>query len=168
MDQNAREKTMRAFRDRRITLLVCTDIASRGLDVKDVTHVINYSIPREGESYVHRIERMTQSKMKEGKIPSRKEVAAKKLARILPGFQGQDEVAYRRATELMDSAWNEAIQGMSCEEIAGRFLSWMHPQLFLSSQVSESVPSFQSPHGSSQLRQSKGRLAKSSQRSSSF
>ena len=45
-DQKSREKTMQSFRDRRVTLLICTDVASRGLDVKDLTHVINYSLPR--------------------------------------------------------------------------------------------------------------------------
>ena len=61
MDQNARERTMKAFRERRVSMLLCTDVASRGLDVKDVTHVINYSLPRELDSYVHRIGRTARS-----------------------------------------------------------------------------------------------------------
>jgi ATP-dependent RNA helicase DeaD len=48
---------MQAFRDRKVQILVCTDVAARGIDVQDITHVVNYSIPRELDSYVHRIGR---------------------------------------------------------------------------------------------------------------
>ena len=57
MEQPARERTMKAFKAKNCTILVCTDVASRGLDVKDLTHVINYSLPRELDLYVHRIGR---------------------------------------------------------------------------------------------------------------
>ena len=53
--QAAREVTMREFRERQLSILICTDVAARGLDVKDITHVINYSLPRELDTYVHRI-----------------------------------------------------------------------------------------------------------------
>jgi superfamily II DNA/RNA helicase len=55
--QNQRENTLRAFRDNKINVLVATDVAARGLDVKDITHVINFDPPESYEDYVHRIGR---------------------------------------------------------------------------------------------------------------
>ncbi len=55
--QNAREKALQNFKQRRIRVLVATDIASRGIDVQQLSHVINYEIPEQAETYVHRIGR---------------------------------------------------------------------------------------------------------------
>ncbi|HTF88948.1 MAG TPA: DEAD/DEAH box helicase, partial [Planctomycetota bacterium] len=55
--QNVRERTLEAFRARRIRVLVATDIAARGIDVDGITHVVNYELPNVPESYVHRIGR---------------------------------------------------------------------------------------------------------------
>ncbi len=55
--QNARERALKGFKDRSIDVLVATDIASRGIDVKQLSHVINYEIPEQAETYVHRIGR---------------------------------------------------------------------------------------------------------------
>ena len=57
MDQNARDMTMKKFKDKKINLLVCTDVAARGIDVNNLTHVINFGLPQDNESYVHRIGR---------------------------------------------------------------------------------------------------------------
>ncbi|HLF15994.1 MAG TPA: DEAD/DEAH box helicase [Candidatus Thermoplasmatota archaeon] len=57
MSQNARERSMEAFRSGEAKLLVATDIASRGIDVVQVSHVINFDLPDEPEAYVHRIGR---------------------------------------------------------------------------------------------------------------
>jgi ATP-dependent RNA helicase DeaD len=57
MPQNARERVMAHFRDGQIPVLVATDVAARGLDIDDVSHVINYDVPSDPESYVHRIGR---------------------------------------------------------------------------------------------------------------
>jgi ATP-dependent RNA helicase DeaD len=57
MSQSQRERVLRAFRDGRVSLLVATDVAARGLDIPDVTHVINYDIPDDSDAYVHRIGR---------------------------------------------------------------------------------------------------------------
>ncbi len=59
--QNARERTLRDFRDGRLRALVATDIASRGIDVDGVTHVINFELPNDPESYVHRIGRTARA-----------------------------------------------------------------------------------------------------------
>ena len=57
MGQGARDSVMIAFRGDRVRILVATDVASRGLDVSQVSHVINYDLPDEPEVYVHRIGR---------------------------------------------------------------------------------------------------------------
>lgn len=153
--QNERERTMQSFRDRRLNILVCTDVASRGLDVKELTHVINYSIPRELDIYVHRIgrtarggntgvamsfvtpkqrgvigriEKMTKSRLKAGTIPSRKDLAAKKVTRLLVKFQEQK--FYARVTEHLGKDWEEAIGEMPMEEVIGRFVTMLSPETF--------------------------------------
>ncbi len=57
ISQGQREKILQKFRDKKITVLVATDVAARGIDVDSLTHVINYSLPQDPESYVHRIGR---------------------------------------------------------------------------------------------------------------
>lgn len=154
-DQNSRERTMQEFRDRRAKILVCTDVASRGLDVKDVTHVINYSIPRELDSYVHRIgrtarsgksgvaislvtqanrgliariEKMTNSRMREGKIPTQKDITVKKINQVLKTFK--DQKTTKAETELLGTAWKTEIAHMTKDEITTRFLSLVLPGIF--------------------------------------
>jgi ATP-dependent RNA helicase RhlE len=55
--QNARNRALDGFRRGKVSVLIATDIASRGIDVDDVSHVFNYDLPNEPESYVHRIGR---------------------------------------------------------------------------------------------------------------
>lgn len=57
LSQAKREKVMQRFRDAKIQYLVATDVAARGLDVEGITHVFNYDIPQDPESYIHRIGR---------------------------------------------------------------------------------------------------------------
>lgn len=57
LGQVAREKALKAFRTGDIDVLVATDVAARGIDIDDVTHVINYQIPEDEQAYVHRIGR---------------------------------------------------------------------------------------------------------------
>ncbi len=59
--QSAREKALSEFKQGKIKVLVATDIAARGIDVNDVTHVVNYDLPMEAESYVHRIGRTARA-----------------------------------------------------------------------------------------------------------
>lgn len=55
--QNARQKALKDFRDGKVKLLIATDIAARGIDIDDLPHVINFDLPNESETYVHRIGR---------------------------------------------------------------------------------------------------------------
>lgn len=170
-DQTSRERTMNAFRNRRVSILVCTDVASRGLDVKDLTHVINYSIPRELDSYVHRIgrtarsgksgfamslvtpanrslipriEKMTNSRMVQGKLPTLREVAGKKVGLLLPQFK--EVKHFSRAIEVLNDDWKAELAGLSKEEIAGRFLAMRFPSDFAGSAEKPLAASHKTQH----------------------
>jgi superfamily II DNA/RNA helicase len=56
-NQGQRQRALKRFKDSQVDILVATDVAARGIDVKDVTHVINYSVPQTYEDYTHRIGR---------------------------------------------------------------------------------------------------------------
>ena len=62
--QSLREKTMQKYRDGKLSVLIATDVASRGIDVDDVDCVINFDVPEENEYYVHRIGRTGRAKRK--------------------------------------------------------------------------------------------------------
>mgnify|MGYP001806568042 FL=1 len=81
--QGARQRALEDFRTGRLKTLVATDIAARGIDIDGVTHVINFDLPNEPESYVHRIGRTARAGA-EG---------------IALSFCGHDEVAYLKAIE---------------------------------------------------------------------
>jgi ATP-dependent RNA helicase RhlE len=55
--QNTRQKALDRFKSRLITMLIATDVASRGLDITDISHVVNFDLPEEAETYIHRIGR---------------------------------------------------------------------------------------------------------------
>jgi len=55
--QSIREKILNKFRNKKINVLIATDVAARGLDIEELTHVINYALPQDAESYLHRIGR---------------------------------------------------------------------------------------------------------------
>ena len=57
LSQSQRDRVMKKFRDGRLDILIATDVAARGIDIDDITHVINYDIPQDHEAYVHRIGR---------------------------------------------------------------------------------------------------------------
>ena len=57
LGQGQRERALRAFRSGKVDVLVATDVAARGLDVDDVTHVVNYECPDDEKTYMHRIGR---------------------------------------------------------------------------------------------------------------
>ncbi len=67
LSQGKRHKVLSDFHNKKTTVLVCTDVAARGLDVKGVSHVYNYSIPRDAKDYIHRIGRTARAG-NEGKV----------------------------------------------------------------------------------------------------
>jgi ATP-dependent RNA helicase DeaD len=109
MNQRERERVIKKLRDGKIELVVATDVAARGLDVEQITHVVNYDIPYDVEAYVHRIgrtgragrsgiatlfmtprergmmraiERYTGTSMKPMRIPTKSDVAMKRVAAL--------------------------------------------------------------------------------------
>lgn len=108
--QAKREKILKRFKDQKLHILVATDVAARGIDVDSLTHVINYNLPNETETYVHRIgrtgragnagtaitfitakeqriikvlERITGSSIKKGTLPERHEVASRQNEKLI-------------------------------------------------------------------------------------
>ncbi len=66
MEQRERQESLRAYKENKIKIMVATDVASRGLNMKDIDLVINFDVPQDPESYVHRIGRTARAG-KEGK-----------------------------------------------------------------------------------------------------
>lgn len=61
LSQEKRNQVMRHFHSEKVTVLVCTDVAARGLDIRGVSHVYNYDIPKESKEYIHRIGRTARA-----------------------------------------------------------------------------------------------------------
>ena len=61
LGQGAREQALRAFRNGKVDILVATDVAARGIDVENVTHVINFQCPEDEKTYLHRIGRTARA-----------------------------------------------------------------------------------------------------------
>ena len=117
LSQQQRDLTMQKFRQHRTQLLVATDVAARGLDVDDLTHVINYGMPDDTENYTHRsgrtgragkkgtsicivhvrekgkirlVEKTIQKEFVKGTLPSGKDICAKQLYRVIDDIEHED------------------------------------------------------------------------------
>lgn len=82
LSQAKRERVMKTFRDAKIQYLVATDVAARGLDIEGVTHIFNYDIPEDAESYIHRIGRTGRAGQKGKAYTFVADKDAEKLASI--------------------------------------------------------------------------------------
>ncbi|MBH5318205.1 DEAD/DEAH box helicase [Paenibacillus sp. GSMTC-2017] len=119
LSQNQRDSVMRKFRDGSIDVLVATDVAARGLDVSGVTHVINFDLPQDPESYVHRIGR-TGRAGKEGTAWSfvtpretdhlhfiervtRQRMTRKPLPSIAEAIEGKQRITAERLIEVVQN-----------------------------------------------------------------
>jgi ATP-dependent RNA helicase DeaD len=118
MEQRQREEAIRAFKTSKLEILIATDVAARGLDVNDVSHVFNYHLPFDSESYVHRIGR-TGRAGKEGIAVSivtphefrmlqkiEKNIGTKLEAKIVPNI---DSVKEKKITELKNQISDQEI-----------------------------------------------------------
>ncbi len=123
--QGQRERALRDFKSGRVSVLVATDIASRGIDVDDVTHVVNFDVPRAAEDYVHRIgrtgrmdasgEAITLVAPEEAKdFAAIENVLGKRVARkTIPGFdtRQRSETPHREPGSVAGRRGPEASRG---------------------------------------------------------
>ena len=120
LNQNLREKTINRFKRGDIDILVATDVAARGLDVERVSHVINFDIPYDTESYVHRIGRTGRAGRegkailfvtpKERRLLNAIEKANRQALKAMPlpsGEQVSQQRVERFQTELMENIQNQ-------------------------------------------------------------
>ncbi len=147
LSQGQRDLVMKRFREKSLSILVATDVAARGIDVNDLTHVINYNLPDEAEVYTHRsgrtgradkngvsviiinskeqhkikaIEKLIGKTISKAKIPSAREVCSKQLLHLINEIERvevKDEIA--EYAELIYDKWKDFPK----EEIIYRVLS---------------------------------------------
>jgi superfamily II DNA/RNA helicase len=82
LDQSEREEVMLSFRNRKLRILVATDVVSRGIDIDDIDLVINYDVPRDPEDYVHRVGRTARASRKGTAITFVNEKEMREFGRI--------------------------------------------------------------------------------------
>jgi ATP-dependent RNA helicase DeaD len=131
LSQNQRDNVMRKFRDGSIDVLVATDVAARGLDVSGVTHVINFDLPQDPESYVHRIGR-TGRAGKEGAAYTfvtpreidhlnfiekltRQKIAKKPMPSIAEAIEGKQKMTAERILDLLDKDDHNEYKGLAIQ-----------------------------------------------------
>lgn len=131
LSQQQRDKVMKRYRERSLQLLIATDVAARGIDVNDVTHVINYSLPDEIENYTHRSGRTARAgktgvsisiiNSKElGKIRQIERVIGKKFikAEIPTGF----DVVEKQLFALVHKVHNVEVNEQQIEQYIPRIM----------------------------------------------
>ena len=149
LSQAQRDYVMKKFRNKNLNMLVATDVAARGLDVHDLTHVINYSIPDDLETYTHRsgrtgragkegisilianlrekgklkrIEQIIKKKIEIKKVPGGQEICAVQLKGLIQKVLST-EVNDEKISELLAPIMPQFAE-MSAEEILKRFVSF--------------------------------------------
>jgi ATP-dependent RNA helicase DeaD len=148
LSQVQRDSVMQKFRIRNLQLLVATDVAARGLDVSDLTHVINYNLPPDVESYTHRsgrtgrankkgiavsiihlkergkikeIERIINRKFEQQPVPNGLEVCKKQLFHLVNRMENV-QVNEEQIYSYMPTIYKQ-LEEMSKEEVIKRFVS---------------------------------------------
>ena len=120
--QPTRERILARFRDRQVQVLIATDVAARGIDVKDLTHVVNHSMPQNPESYVHRIGRTGRAGSKGVAITFVTPSENRKLGSIVR-FIGSDirRVNVPGRKEIMEKRINSIRDGIRSGDIDDEF-----------------------------------------------
>lgn len=148
LSQSQRDHVMKRYRSRSLQMLVATDVAARGIDVNDVTHVINYNLPDEIENYTHRsgrtaragklgisiaiinmkevgkiriIERIIKKKFTQGTLPTGFEACEKQLFSLVKKIHNV-EVKESAIEAYMPKIYDE-LKDLSKEDIIKRFVS---------------------------------------------
>jgi len=148
LSQGQRDSVMGKFRKKTIQILVATDVAARGLDVTELTHVLNHKLPDQIENYTHRsgrtgragnkgisivlvngkekgklrqIERIIQKKFVEAKVPTGKEIVQNQLMNLIDKVQNI-EVNEAQISEFLPSIY-EKLEGLDREQLIQKFVS---------------------------------------------
>ncbi len=148
LSQAQRDFVMKRYRSRSLQMLVATDVAARGIDVNDVTHVINYNLPDEIESYTHRsgrtaragktgvsiaiihskeigkirqIEKIIKRQFTQAQIPTGVDVCEQQLLSLVKKLN-KVEVNEKSIEQYLDAVYAE-VEGLSREDIVKRFIS---------------------------------------------
>ena len=148
LSQAQREYVMKGFRNKHLQMLVATDVAARGLDVNDLTHVINYNLPDELEIYIHRsgrtgragksgisitiihtreinkirnLERITGKKFEKKPVPTGNEICEKQLFNLVDRME-HTEVDEAQIAGYMDVIYKK-LEWLSREDLIKRFVS---------------------------------------------
>lgn len=153
--QKEREITLKNFRSKATKVLVATDVAARGLDIKELTHVVNHSLPWDAESYIHRIGRtgrngekgvsitlvnrdqvrlfhrlqgFTKVAMKKGQVPTRFEVLDKKISNLIESLSSlkADEKDFSMLQEKISSMTDFSSESV---DLVAKFLIIHHPDI---------------------------------------
>lgn len=148
LSQSQRDHVMDRFRNRSLQMLVATDVAARGIDVDDITHVINYNLPDEMEIYTHRtgrtgradksgvaisivnyrekskipqIEKLIGKKCEKASVPDGKEICEKQLFNLIDRVE-KVEVDYTHVEEFLPTIYKK-LEWMDRTELIQRFVS---------------------------------------------
>jgi len=148
LSQAQRENVMKAFRNRHLQMLIATDVAARGLDVNDLTHVINYNLPDELDVYIHRsgrtgragksgvsisiihtreknkirnLEKITGKKFEQKPVPLGREICEKQLFNLIDRMENT-EVDEAQIDGYMDVIYKK-LEWLSREDLIKRFVS---------------------------------------------
>ncbi len=148
LSQNQRDEVMQRFRDKSLQILIATDVAARGLDVDNITHVINYSLPDDPEVYVHRsgrtaragksgisiaisneserrkiksIEKKGGIKFIPKEVPTGNEICSNQLYKLIDKIENVD-VDEEQIKPFLDNIYKK-LEWLSREELIKRFVS---------------------------------------------
>jgi ATP-dependent RNA helicase DeaD len=148
LSQAQRDMVMQRFRIRNLQILVATDVAARGLDVNDLTHIINYSLPDDPEVYVHRsgrtgragkkglsitighsketrkikaLEKMVKKTFKHAQVPGGEEIVEKRLYNLIDNIRNTD-VDEKQIEPFLENIF-EKFADLSREELIKKFVS---------------------------------------------
>lgn len=118
--QNQREKVLDLFRKKHLRIVVATDVAARGIDINNLTHVVNYSLPQEAETYVHRIGRTGRAGKKGIAISLVTPSESRKFSQILKVSKAQIEKAFLPSAEdIVNKKINHFIERLNDTIIEG-------------------------------------------------
>jgi len=148
LSQSQRDHVMKKFREKHLNMLVATDVAARGIDVSDLTHVINYQLPDDSDNYIHRsgrtgragkdgisisiinmkekgrikmLERQIGKPFSAGKIPSGRQVCEKQLYHLIDRMENVN-VKEDEINDFLPVIYKK-LEWMSNEELIKRFVS---------------------------------------------